>query len=141
MPRASKAGSVTHLRAGRAGASGSRPASGRRGPRKGARAPNRWSSISRFAPRRWPIELPQLNDEDSSTLAPLGLISCRATVSDAAIIARHRVEMFRDMGQVPADELATTLLKESTSALAVWLADGSYVGWLARDAHQVVAGV
>jgi GNAT superfamily N-acetyltransferase len=85
--------------------------------------------------------LPQLNDEDSSTLAPLGLIICRATVSDAAIVARHRVEMFRDMGQVPADELATTLLEESTSALAVWLADGSYVGWLARDAHQVVAGV
>lgn len=80
-------------------------------------------------------------EEDRSTLAPLGLVICRAIVSDAGIIARHRVEMFRDMGQVPADTLATTLLNESASALAVGLTDGSYVGWLARDTHQVVAGV
>jgi hypothetical protein len=30
----------------------------------------------------------------------------RATVSDTAIIARHRVDMFRDMGQVPTGVLA-----------------------------------
>jgi hypothetical protein len=29
----------------------------------------------------------------------------QATVSDAAIIARHRVGMFRDMGQVPTDAI------------------------------------
>jgi GNAT superfamily N-acetyltransferase len=48
--------------------------------------------------------------------------------------------MFRDMGQVPTDELASKLLSESTSALAVALADGSYVGWLTLDKDQVVAG-
>jgi GNAT superfamily N-acetyltransferase len=48
--------------------------------------------------------------------------------------------MFRDMGQVPTDELASKLLSESTSALAVALADGSYVGWLTLDKGQVVAG-
>jgi hypothetical protein len=30
----------------------------------------------------------------------------QATVSDAAIIARHRVDMCRDMGQVPTGVLA-----------------------------------
>lgn len=49
--------------------------------------------------------------------------------------------MFRDMGQVPTDELAGKLLSESTSALAAALADGSYAGWLTHDAKgQIVAG-
>ena len=36
--------------------------------------------------------------------------------------------MFRDMGQVPTDGLASKLLSESTGALAAALADGSYAG-------------
>jgi GNAT superfamily N-acetyltransferase len=49
--------------------------------------------------------------------------------------------MFRDMGDVPTEDLARDLLKKSTSALAVLLADGSYVGWLAIDAGgNVIAG-
>src|SRR5271170_591139 len=55
----------------------------------------------------------------------------QATVSDAAIIARHRVGMFRDMGQVPTDALAATLLETSTAALDALLRERSYVGWLA----------
>jgi GNAT superfamily N-acetyltransferase len=81
-----------------------------------------------------------MTTEDSAALTMLGLVMSRATVSEAGIIARHRVEMFRDMGQVPTDELASVLLKESTAALAACLSDGSYVGWLVRDADQVVAG-
>ena len=65
----------------------------------------------------------------------------QATVSDAAIIARHRVEMFRDMGQVPTDALATTLLETSTVALDALLREGSYVGWLAiAESDHVIAG-
>jgi len=65
----------------------------------------------------------------------------RCTIDDAATIARHRVEMFRDMGDVPTEELARDLLEKSTSALAVLLADGSYVGWFAIDAGgRVIAG-
>src|SRR4051812_41468534 len=65
----------------------------------------------------------------------------RCTLHDAATIARHRVEMFRDMGDVPTEELARELLDKSTSALAVLLADGSYVGWFAIDAGgSVIAG-
>jgi len=65
----------------------------------------------------------------------------QATVSDAAIIARHRVEMFRDMGQVPTDALAITLLETSTAALGALLRDGSYVGWFAiAESDRVLAG-
>jgi GNAT superfamily N-acetyltransferase len=77
----------------------------------------------------------------SDLLISLGLTIRCATVGDASAIARHRVEMFRDMGQVPTDELASKLLSESTRALAVALADESYVGWLTHDGKgQVVAG-
>ena len=65
----------------------------------------------------------------------------RAGVDDAAVIARHRVAMFRDMGQVPTDAMAKELLELSTPALAATLRDGSYVGWLAADATgDIVAG-
>jgi len=60
---------------------------------------------------------------------------------DAATIARHRVEMFREMGEVPTDALARELLDKSTSALAATLADGTYVGWFAvGDDRKVIAG-
>ena len=64
-----------------------------------------------------------------------------ATAGDAAVIARHRVAMFRDMGKVPSDELASQLLDASTSALAALLHTGSYVGQLAIGANgRVIAG-
>jgi GNAT superfamily N-acetyltransferase len=63
------------------------------------------------------------------------------TQEDAATVARHRVEMFREMGNVPTDELARELLDKSTSALATALADGTYVGWFAvGDQGKVLAG-
>lgn len=59
----------------------------------------------------------------------------------AAIIARHRVGMFRDMGQVPTDALATKLLETSTVALGVLLRGRSYIGWLAiAESDRVLAG-
>jgi GNAT superfamily N-acetyltransferase len=65
-----------------------------------------------------------------------------ATVDDAAAIARHRVEMFRDMGQVPTDALASRLLSASTIAIRQALNGHSYLGWLAiDDEDNVVAGV
>src|ERR1700678_655753 len=65
----------------------------------------------------------------------------QATVSDAAIIARHRVGMFRDMGQVPTDALAATLLETSTAALGALLREHSYIGWLAiAENDRVLAG-
>jgi hypothetical protein len=54
----------------------------------------------------------------------------QATIRDAAIIAHHRVAMFRDMGDVPTKALAAELLSTSTTALTAPLSEGSYVGWL-----------
>ncbi len=62
------------------------------------------------------------------------------TPEDAATVARHRVEMFRDMGDVPTEELARELFTQSTAALAAALSDGTYVGWLAVDAAGTVIG-
>jgi GNAT superfamily N-acetyltransferase len=64
----------------------------------------------------------------------------RCGLDDAATIARHRVEMFREMGDVPNDDLARDLLKRSTSAVATLLADGSYLGWFAIDTGGSVIG-
>jgi GNAT superfamily N-acetyltransferase len=65
----------------------------------------------------------------------------RCTQDDAATIARHRVEMFREMGDVPTDGLARELLERSMLALAATLADGTYVGWFAIDGGgNVIAG-
>jgi GNAT superfamily N-acetyltransferase len=65
----------------------------------------------------------------------------RCTTQDAASVARHRVEMFREMGHVPTAELAQELLEKSVLALAPILADGTYVGWLAIDDEgNVIAG-
>lgn len=64
-----------------------------------------------------------------------------ATAADAGIIARHRVAMFRDMGQIPSDALASELLALSANSLVALLSDGTYVGWLAIDGRdQVIAG-
>jgi GNAT superfamily N-acetyltransferase len=69
------------------------------------------------------------------------LVIRRASVGDAAVIARHRVAMFSDMGSVPPLQLADALLKLSTSALVAALGNESYVGWLALEGNnQVVAG-
>jgi GNAT superfamily N-acetyltransferase len=64
-----------------------------------------------------------------------------ATPVDAAVVAGHRVAMFRDMGEVRTEALAAQLLAESTTALTAWLRDQSYIGWLAADdCGAVIAG-
>lgn len=63
-----------------------------------------------------------------------------AMVSDAAVIAGHRVAMFRDMGEVPTDDLGSQLLNATTSALAALLREGSYIGFLAVGADQAIIG-
>lgn len=63
-----------------------------------------------------------------------------AMVSDAAVIARHRAAMFRDMGEVPTDDLGSQLLNASTSALDALLREGSYVGFLAIGTDQAIIG-
>src|SRR2546428_13669013 len=65
-----------------------------------------------------------------------------ATVADAPALARHRAEMFRDMGDLP-DELYDPLVEAARRALEECLGTGEYVGWVACPAdrpNQLVAG-
>jgi len=74
---------------------------------------------------------------------PSGFLVRVATPADAPILARHRVEMFRDMGRVGSEAVAEALRAAAEPELRVWVADGSYVGWLAEPAGragEVVGG-
>src|SRR2546423_2293124 len=65
-----------------------------------------------------------------------------ATVADAPALARHRAEMFRDMGDLP-DELYDPLVEAARGALEECLGTGEYVGWVACPADHpdhIVAG-
>src|SRR3989442_3350056 len=65
-----------------------------------------------------------------------------ATVADAPVLARHRAEMFRDMGDL-AEELYAPLRDAARRDLAEWLAGGQYIGGGASAAerpHEIVAG-
>lgn len=65
-----------------------------------------------------------------------------ATVRDAAIVARHRAEMFSAMGQLPAT-LYVPLVDETMAYLSSAMPAGEYVGWLAAPdgrPETVVAG-
>ncbi|MGH2376611.1 MAG: hypothetical protein ACRDIC_24530 [bacterium] len=66
----------------------------------------------------------------------------RATLGDVLVIARHRAEMFTDMGELPA-HLYEDLVNTSTRHLETALPTEEYVGWLAAPhgaPQQIVAG-
>ncbi len=63
----------------------------------------------------------------------------QATVSDAPVIARHRIGMFQEMGELAPHE-AMVVESASRARLVNQLASGEYIGWLAETAGQVVAG-
>ena len=64
-----------------------------------------------------------------------------ATPDDAPVIASHRANMFRDMGQV-TPEVYDALLRVTEVRLRQALASGEYVGWLALspDGSAVIGG-
>jgi GNAT superfamily N-acetyltransferase len=65
----------------------------------------------------------------------------RASAGDAAVLARHRAEMFRDMGDLP-DVLYPQLLKATRAWMERGIPAGEYMAWLASPAgsDEVVAG-
>lgn len=75
---------------------------------------------------------------------PDGAFTVRpAAPADAPILARHRVEMFRDMERLRDEAAAVALRAASEPALRAWLASGTYLGWLATPAGspgEVVGG-
>ncbi len=63
-----------------------------------------------------------------------------AARGDAAVIAHHRVEMFRDMGQLRGDAEEAALTTASRALLDAALPSGKYLGWVIESAGAVVAG-
>jgi len=61
-------------------------------------------------------------------------------VSDAPVVARHRIHMFMDMGELSESE-APDLEAASRDQLENLIASGEYTGWLAEWDGRVVAGV
>jgi GNAT superfamily N-acetyltransferase len=55
-----------------------------------------------------------------------------ATPHDAPVLAKHRVEMFRDMGQLADEDTAAALRSATEPLIGEWIAAGSYLGWLAE---------
>lgn len=63
-----------------------------------------------------------------------------ARVSDANVIARQRVAMFLDMGEL-GDRADAAALESSTRVhLIEQLGSGEYVGWLAEQGTTVIGG-
>src|SRR5436309_15938503 len=58
-----------------------------------------------------------------------------ATVADAPALARHRAEMFRDMGDLP-DELYDPLVDAARRALEACHRTGEYLGLVVCPADQ-----
>jgi len=66
----------------------------------------------------------------------------RATAADAGVLARHRAEMFRDMGELPAS-LYDTLIDAARAYLTQAITDGRYVGWVAEldaGSREIIGG-
>lgn len=86
------------------------------------------------APNQTAPPFSSMNDADLFTIR-------RATAADAAVLARHRAEMFRDMGDV-ADEAYPRLLEATRAWMERGIPAGEYVAWLAVPAgsDEVVAG-
>ena len=63
----------------------------------------------------------------------------RAEPRDAAIIAKHRAAMFRDMGELPLADVSS--FEDATERwIAERMARDQYLGWLVERHSQVVAG-
>ena len=59
-----------------------------------------------------------------------------AIPADAPVLARHRVEMFRDMGRLADERVADQVRAATEPELHTWLSAGTYVGWLALPADR-----
>jgi GNAT superfamily N-acetyltransferase len=65
-----------------------------------------------------------------------------ATAADAPLLARHRAEMFRDVGELQDDQYGT-LLAAAERDLVAWLESGDYVSFVASPNDrpgEIVAG-
>src|SRR5262245_63660458 len=59
----------------------------------------------------------------------------RATAADAAVLARHRVLMFRDMGSTQPD-IEAALREAAMAHIGEAMSSGEYVAWLAHPSGE-----
>ena len=59
-----------------------------------------------------------------------------AVPNDAPLLAKHRVEMFRDMGRIADEGTAADLRAASETMIGEWIGAGTYVGWLAEPVSR-----
>ena len=73
--------------------------------------------------------------------APAVVTVRRATAADAALLAEHRVGMFRDMGGVEP-QFEEPLRRASIAYFTAAIPNGEYVGWIATaaDSSTPIAG-
>lgn len=70
-----------------------------------------------------------------------GLRIRRADASDAPLLARHRVEMFVDMGSLAAgSEIAAAIRAASERMFAASIPAGEWTAWIAEDAAGALGG-
>lgn len=65
-----------------------------------------------------------------------------ATPDDADVLARHRVSMFRDMGDLPPEQ-TDSLEAAARRVIREWITAGTYVSWVASPAErpqEIIAG-
>src|SRR5437016_4327066 len=113
-------------------------------PSRRGRARARFRTARRARPSSRPRRPARGPYEESYYLARMGddFTIRLAGVADAPTLARHRAEMFRDMGELP-DELYDPLVEAAQRALDECLRTGEYVAWVVCPADhpdQIVAG-
>ncbi|MFI5386106.1 MAG: GNAT family N-acetyltransferase [Fimbriimonadales bacterium] len=69
----------------------------------------------------------------------MGLTIRTGAADDAENLARHRCEMFREMGTL-SDEGYAELMPASVAYFREAIPEGRYLAWLACDEDEVVAG-
>jgi GNAT superfamily N-acetyltransferase len=82
------------------------------------------------------------SEEGRHNILPTDLRIRRATLNDAAILAKHRVAMFRDMGALEAAS-ESALTEASTAYFTAAVPRGEYLAWLVHASgseQAVVAG-
>jgi GNAT superfamily N-acetyltransferase len=72
---------------------------------------------------------------------PDAFVVRNAAPPDAAVVARHRAEMFRDMGHLP-EAVYQDLVDQTVAYLSEAIASGQYIGWLVsvQTSPDIVAG-
>lgn len=87
-----------------------------------------------------PIDFPGCPDVREGLLSEF--VVRRIEVADVAFVARHRAEMFLDMGRLPRD-MYDALVERSIERLRLAVASGEYVGWVVTPEgrpNEVVGG-